>query len=94
MAKQPLSARVPDEVSEGVEEYAETWDLTRTEAIERLLRFALEDPPAAWDMKEDPDVNPSRGVYTVELGDKEAEYVEEAEGNPSEVLERLVRIYC
>jgi hypothetical protein len=45
-------------------------------------------------MKEDPDVNPSRGVYTIELGDEAAEYVEEAEGNPSEVLERLVSIYC
>jgi hypothetical protein len=93
MAKQPLSARVPDEVSEGVEEYAETWDLTRTEAIERLLRFALEDPPAAWDMNEDPDVNPSRGVYTIELGDEAAESLEEVDDDPSVVIERLLNIY-
>lgn len=77
VAKTPISARVPKQLADQVESYAEAYDMTRTEAVTRLLEFAVNQspPPEAGEGERDVDgdVNP---VYTVALFPDIAEYVE------------------
>jgi hypothetical protein len=93
MAKKNVSARVPPQIADGIDEYAETWDLNRTDALTVLLQTALEDPPNPREVEVGGDVSPTERVYTFELSPENAEYVEGADGDPDEAINRLLDIY-
>jgi hypothetical protein len=92
MAKEPISARVPQTVAQQVEAYAEAHDLSRTEAVTRLLQYAVNQspPPEVGEEETDPegDLNP---VYTVRLFPDMAEYVTEAPKPAFAVIQDSVR---
>jgi len=97
MAKKNVSARVPPKIADGIDEYAELWDLNRTDALTLLLKDALEEPPKPRHVDEEGDVNPTERVYTVELEPENADFleekVEEGGDSPEEVINRLLRVY-
>lgn len=93
MAKKNVSARVPPKIADGLDEYAETWNLNRTDAMTVLLGHALEDPPNPRHNDDVRELNPSGRAYTVELEPENAEYIEEADVEPGEAINRLLRLY-
>ena len=97
MAKVNVSARVPPNVAEGIDEFAETWNMTRTEAMTVILREGLQCKPSPQDHPEDADLNPTEGVYTVELDAEAAEeaerVMEENDEDFQDIVDRLVKVY-
>lgn len=90
MAKENVSARVPPQIAEGLDEYAETWNLNRTDAMTVILKTGLEVNP-------DPESgggNRSNHTYTLGLDPETADMLSEAaratETTPPEYLEELV----
>ena len=93
MAKKNVSARVPPQIADGIDEYAETWNLNRTDALTVLLKEALEDPPNPREVEEGGDIDPVERAYTFELSPENAEYVEEADADPDEAINRVLDLY-
>lgn len=93
MAKKSVSARIPPHVADGLDEYMETWDLNRTEAISVLLEYALTDPPNPRDVGDMGEVNPTEGVYTVELEPENIELIEDADVSASEAVNNLLNFH-
>jgi hypothetical protein len=93
MAKEPVSARVPPRVADGIDEYAEAWDMSRTDAMTVLLKSALEESPNPREVDGAGELNPAKGVYTVKLTPENADYIEDGEASVSERLNRLVEFY-
>jgi predicted P-loop ATPase/GTPase len=97
MAKKNVSARVPPQIADGLDEYAEEWNLNRTEAMTVLLKSALEDPPNPRQVDEGGEVNPTNRVYTVELEPENAEHLEEvledSDSTADEAINRVLSIY-
>jgi hypothetical protein len=90
MPKKIVSARVPPEVSDGVDEFAERKNLNNTDALTELLEFALEHHPGNQVGGE--EVDPER-VYTVELTPKNDEHINEADVTPEEAINNVLNIY-
>lgn len=97
MAKKNVSARVPPKIAEGIDEYAEAWDLNRTEAMTLVLENGLENPPRPGQVRKGGEIDPTKGTYTVKLGPEAAERVEEVmEDNDEDfqdILDRLISVY-
>ena len=90
MAKKNVSARVPPQIADGIDEYAEVYDLTRTEAITLLLERALEDPPHPKDVEADSRFGDRRPVYTVSLKPENADSAEESEYSVEEYINKCI----
>lgn len=97
MAKENVSARVPPKIADGIDSYAEQWDLSRTEAMTAILKSGLEDPPDPRQVAEGEVPNPADRVYTVELEPENHEYVQERMGEiddtPQAMINRVVSLY-
>jgi len=75
MSKEMVGGRVPGEVVEELDEYAEEWNLSRTEAMTGLLRVALEVDPVGSPFREGVGtgyVGDSVQAFSVPLGPDEA----------------------
>jgi len=90
MAKENVSARVPSQIADGIDEYAELYDLTRTDAMTLLLERALEDPPHPRDIEADSRYGKFRSVYTVSLSPANAESAEESEYSVEEYINMCI----
>ena len=75
MAKQIVSARVPPRLSDRIEEYKETWNLSQTEAVTALLMAGLADAPDPLEVLGLEEGEALSRVFTVELSPENAEYV-------------------
>jgi hypothetical protein len=93
MAKKNVSARVPPKIADAIDEYAELWDLNRTDAMTALLTYAVEDPPNPEHVGVEAEPNPSKGVYTVELEPELADTVEVEEVTPEEAINNVLRYH-
>lgn len=93
MAKKNVSARVPPRIADGIDEYAETWNLNRTDAITLILQRGLEDPPNPRKVEPGGDVSPTERVYTFELSPENAEYIDGVDGDPDEGINRVLDVY-
>ena len=97
MAKKNVSARVPPQIADGIDEYAETWDLNRTEAMTIILRNGLENPPKPQQVREDGEIDVMKGTYTIRLEPEEAETVQEVmdenDQDIQDIMGRLAMVY-
>lgn len=93
MPKKNVSARVPPELADGLDEFADRENMNRTDAMTELLRFALEHHPQnqAADAPGE-SVDPEH-VYTVVLEPENAEHLEESDVTPSEGINNLLNVY-
>lgn len=90
MAKKNVSARVPPEIADGVDDYAEAWNMNRTDAMTVLLSAALEvDPDPRSSLSND-----SGHTYTLALDADTADFLSEVardtELTPPEYIRRLI----
>lgn len=81
---------MPPKIADAIDEYAETWNLNRTDAMTALLTYAVEDPPSPRQVGVEGEPKPTKGVYTVELDAELAEMVEEADVPPEEAIENTL----
>ena len=93
MAKKNVSARVPPQIADGIDEYAEAWNLNRTEAMTALLGFAVQNAPDPREVDVDADVNPAERVYTLELEPENAEHVEDSDVPVEQAINNVLSIY-
>jgi hypothetical protein len=97
MAKENVSARVPPKIADGIDEYAEVWDLNRTEAMTLILRNGLENPPRPRHIRDGGEIDPLKGTYTIALEPEEAERVqevmEENDEDIQDIINRLISVY-
>jgi len=93
MAKKNVSARVPPQIADGMDEYAEAWNMNRTEAMTALLGYAVQEAPNPREVDVGADVNPAGRVYTVELEPENAEYIEDSDVSAEEGINNLLSVY-
>ena len=97
MAKKNISARVPPRVADSIDEYAEVWDMNRTDTITALLENAVEGLPEPEQMEGFGESDPLRYAYTLELdseaGEKLEETMEANDETAGDVFGRLVTVY-
>jgi len=93
MAKKNVSARVPPQIADGIDEYAEAWNLNRTEAMTALLGFAVQNSPDPREVDVDADVNPAERVYTLELEPENAEHVEDSDVSVEQAINNVLSVY-
>nr|WP_192962903.1 hypothetical protein [Natronobacterium sp. AS-7091] len=93
MAKKNVSARVPPQIADGIDEYAEAWNLNRTEAMTALLGFAVQNAPDPREVDVDADVNPAERVYTLELEPENAEHVEDSDVSVEQAINNVLSVY-
>ncbi|RLM32551.1 hypothetical protein, partial [Haloarcula sp. Atlit-120R] len=75
-----------------LDEYAEVYDLTRTEAMTLILERGLEDPPEAGQVEADSRYGGTRTVYTLSLNPANAESVEESELSAEEYVNQCINV--
>jgi hypothetical protein len=84
MAKKNISARVPPHVADSIDQYAEVWNMNRTDTITVLLEHMVEGLPEPIHMTADGDSDPLELVYTLELEPENAEYLDDLDVTPQE----------
>jgi predicted DNA-binding protein len=93
MAKENVSARVPPEIAEGIDEYAETWNMNRTDAMTVILKAGLEANPEPGCV----GTNRSNHTYTLALDSEKADMLSEAaratETTPPEYVKGLIEAH-
>jgi hypothetical protein len=94
MAKKNVSARVPPRIADGIDEYAELYDLTRTEAMTLILEAGLEDPPHPKDVEADSRFGDVRPVYTLSIEPRWAERIDEYDGTAEGWVNSAIRTAC
>jgi hypothetical protein len=98
MAKVPMSVRVPENIATQLEAYSEAHDMNRTEALVRLLEYAVNQSPPPEPVEERERHRGLEDVYTArlepQLSEWVVEYVEdnpESFDDPHEFIEMAVR---
>lgn len=91
MAKEIVSARVPEGLAEELDDFAERSNVTRTDALERVLRAGLE----LTQEREGEEFENVNRVYTVDLDPEDAKTVQgvavKAGYNTDEFVRNLLR---
>lgn len=90
MAKKNVSARVPPQIADGVDEYADQWNLNRTDALTVLLKVALEEAPNPREVDVGAEVEAPDRTYTLELSPENAELIESADSEPEEAIQNAL----
>lgn len=95
MVKKNVSARVPPPVADGIDEYAEEWNLNRTDAMTVLLRYAVSEWPTPEDVDVKGELAGRGGAYTLDLGPETREFVDgmaiHLETTPNGYIRELIR---
>jgi len=93
MAKKNISARVPPRVADSIDQYAEAWDMNRTDALTAILETVVDGLPEPQQMEGVGESDPMKYAYTLELTPENAEYIGESDAEPGEALNRLADVY-
>jgi antitoxin component of RelBE/YafQ-DinJ toxin-antitoxin module len=93
MVKKNISARVPPKVADSIDEYAEALGMNRTDTITLLLETVVEGLPEPEHMSDVEDSDPMERAYTLFLEPENAEYLDSSDAEPSEGINRLLRMY-
>lgn len=93
MAKKNISARVPPRVADSIDEYAEAWEMNRTDAITAILETVVEGLPEPEQMEGTGESEPMKYAYTLEMTPENAEYIEEADSEAADALNSLADAY-
>lgn len=93
MAKKNISARVPPRVADSIDEYAEAWDMNRTDTLTVVLENVVDGLPEPEQMEGAGESDPLKYTYTLELEPESHEKVSESESDPAEAINRVLSLY-
>lgn len=93
MAKKNISARVPPRVADSIDEYAEAWDMNRTDTLTAMLEMVVDGLPEPRHMEGTGEPDPLKYAYTLELSPENSEWVDESDAPAFEGVDRVLDLY-